>query len=96
MKIDTLKELKQLVKACRQLGIDKIKVDNVELELSAISPDTSRKGRKFVTSASEEHVFVPGGIDADTKIDTPDELTEEQLLMWSSQGGQELGPGETI
>lgn len=85
--------MKQLVKTCRQLGIDKIKVDNIEFELGPVEESA---GSKLVAALKEANTYVPGGIDANTKIDTPDELTEEQLLFYSAQGGQELGPGETI
>lgn len=88
MTISNLKELKALVKACRQLGIDKIKVDNVELELSSILPNVGKQHPRM--GVSEEHVFVPGGIDADTKIDTPDELTDEQLLYYSAQSHEQI------
>lgn len=100
MKIETLKELKQLVKACRQMGIDKIKVDNLEIDLGVEPVVSTRSARKLV-AASEDHVFVPGGVDETTpivadRIDMPDELTEEQKMFWSATGGQELGPGEEV
>lgn len=90
--IDSLKDLEKLVKVMRKTGISKIKIEGIELELSSIAVPATKQPKLAV---GEEHTFVPGGIDADTKIDTPDELTEEQLLNWSSApGGVHMGPGE--
>lgn len=50
-----------------------------------------------------KETYLPGGIDANTpiplpdQVHMPDELTEEQKLFWSAEGGgQSLGPGETV
>lgn len=95
MKIETLKDLKNLVNLMRKSGIDKIKIDSIELELGSL-PTYNKKSLKLDKLAITEQTYVPGGIDIDTTIDTPDILTDEQLLMWSSTGGQHLGPGETV
>lgn len=78
----------------RKLGVERIEVDGLKFELS----DLPQKGRK--TYILQEETYIPGGIDAETPIPepilTPDSLTEEQLLFYSSSGGVNLGPGETL
>lgn len=90
MVVDNLKELQKLIKACRALGVDKIEIDGIKLELGAL-PST-RKAHKLVTALQEANEFHDiGGIGASTPvpqpdlIHMPDALTPEQLLNWSSQ-----------
>ncbi len=73
MKIETAKELQKLIKIMRAEGVDKIKVDGIEIELG-LAPVKPTKAKQTQVSA---------GITEDTKIELPQELTEEQLLMWS-------------
>lgn len=80
MKIDSLKDLEKLVKLCRKVGIDAIKIDNIEFALA--HQPTKLKATTIAPAA-----YAPGGITEDTRIDMPDELTQEQLLMWSAGGG---------
>ena len=79
MKIDSLKELKQVIELCRKSGVDLIKIDNIELVLGN-KFDAAKKPRAAALSAP---VFTPGGIDENLKIPVP-ELTEEQLMFGSS------------
>lgn len=98
MQIESLKDLEKLVKLCRKLGIDKIEVDGVKFELGT-NPTTYRRQANKNNSLIAEETFIPGGVDATTSIpdaiDT-DSLTDEQLLYYSSTGGQQLGLGEQL
>lgn len=98
MLIESLKDLEKLVKLMRKTGIDKIKVDGVELELNSLP--YSGKYLPKTRQSFEEPTYTPGGVDANTPIHMDnipsDGLTEEQLLMWSANGGQSLGAGETL
>lgn len=89
MKIETLKDLRLLIKECRKQGVDIIKVDGVELVLGQM-PNTpkgisNKYTRESIHKAKES---ILAGIQDPTAdnalIDTPDELTEEQLLFYST------------
>lgn len=81
MKIDTLKDLKALVKLCRQTGIEAIKVDGLEI---ALGPTPTIIKRSKAPRASQ---YIQDGEVG--PIDTPDTLTDEQMLFWSAEGGQQ-------
>lgn len=86
MQIESLKELQKLIKACRALGVEKIEIDGIKLELGSLP--TTRKASKVVEAVQDD--FDLGGIGANTHIPTPDliktdALTEEQLLYYSAQ-----------
>lgn len=91
MQLESLKDLEKLVKLCRKLGVDKIEVDGVKVELGA-PPEIVDSRKNRISNLQENQVFIPGGIDQDTRIDMPDELTEEQKMFWSSSDSQ----GEAI
>lgn len=87
MKIDTIKDLEKIVKLCRKAGVDIIKIGDIEIVLDK-SFKTSPRRTKAVKQ-DIQGVPLPGGIDEATQIfssdiETPDELTEEQLLFGSS------------
>lgn len=76
MKIDTLKDLQKLIQLCKKTGTDHIRVGDVEIWINFNeAPQTEAK---FVNES-----LPLGEVGVDTKIQT-DELTPEQLLMWSS------------
>lgn len=78
--VDSLKDLKKLIVLCRAQGVDSIKLNGVELTLGALPAKALKEvTRKTLPTA----VFAPGGITADTRIDT-EELTPDQLLFYSS------------
>lgn len=87
MKIETLKDLKNLVNLMRKTGIDKIEVCGVKVELGAL-PEIVDSRKNRISNLQENQVFIPGGVDQDTRIDMPDELTEEQKMFWSSSDTQ--------
>jgi len=93
VQIESLKDLEKLIKLMRKTGVDRIEIDGIKLELGTLpetgkySPKTGEKAPIGVIDESTQLPYV---------IQTPDALTDEQLLMWSATGGQELGPGETL
>ena len=92
MKIENLKELQKVIKACRSLGVQSIKIDNVEFHLgdipSPIVPLAKTYSNETITT------ITPGGITADTKILT-DELTPDQLLFYSAVGNTDYDQTES-
>lgn len=87
MQISSLKELQQLIALCRKTGVQSIKVDNVEFHLGEERVNAKRP-RKYIPEFPNQPTmptYAPGGITADTKIETS-ELTDEQLLFYSSEG----------
>lgn len=90
MKLDSLKELKALIRLCKSEGIDSIKIDNIEFQVNlSTSKSTTKRQDKFVATPEMQSAFIPGGITEDTRIFSPDELTEEQLLFYSSGPDQQ-------
>ncbi len=75
MKIESLKDLKALIKLCRQQGVDTITVDGVTLELGT---EPQPKARQVKPKGQ----YVP----SDMLVDQENQLTEEQLLFYSSEG----------
>ncbi len=86
MKIDNLKQLRAVLKLCRQEGVDTLEIDNVKLVLGT-KPQANAK-RKAILPISEDYEL--GNITEDLKIpvqhlDTEtDGPTEEQILFGSS------------
>jgi hypothetical protein len=87
--IKDLKELKQFLKICRDNGVESIKFGNTEVYLKPQAAKSKAKN-SILTGMDIPDIpkptYVPGGIDEDVKIQTPDELTEEQLLFYSASG----------
>lgn len=79
MKIESLQELKKLIQLCYAQNIQAIKIDNIEL---ALGSKPQRKAKSIDSPKSTLPTY--GEITADDKIITQ-ELTEEQILMWSVQ-----------
>lgn len=75
MKIESLKDLEKLVKLCKKTGIDHIRIGDVELWVNDFTPTPIK---------DLQEPFVAGEIGPDTKIDMPDELTEEQRMFYSA------------
>jgi hypothetical protein len=88
--VSTLKDLDKLIKLCRQRGIQSIKIDNIEMHLGDM-PTTYRRQTSVNTKKSlNTQVDNFGEISDNTKIETSDELTEEQLLFYSAQGHEQV------
>lgn len=93
MTISSLKELTKVIQACRKMGVQSIKIDNVEFHLGEKPQPIRRqsKASKVQIDTTSSSVYVPGGIDENTKIiaesaaiDT-DSLTQDQLLFYSAR-----------
>lgn len=97
MKISTLKDLQKLLKVCQENGVDAIKVpgEHGQIEMS-IRPQTKpTKTRRipaevFSQPTPDEEVKIPAfqPTPEAPDIETPDELTDDQLLNWSSGATQ--------
>lgn len=72
-KVESLKDLTNLVKAMRKLGVKSISVDGVDIQLGDEPARTPAKRAKTAQVESQ-----PQG-----PVDMPDFLTDEQLLMYS-------------
>lgn len=81
MKIDNIKQLQKVIRLCKREGVEHIIVDGIEININlsyaAVKPKT---GAKEIMP-----IYTPGGVTQDLKIET-DELSEEQLMMWSVEG----------
>lgn len=84
--IKDLKDLKKILKLCRSEGIAVIKIGDIEVHLG---PEPLKKAQTSPNASVSPYSYPPNAITEDTRIELPDELTEEQLLMWSSQGHNE-------
>lgn len=77
--IESLSELKKLLKLCREQGVQKIEFDNVKLELG----DLPIEAQHSVASSEPETPYAgfPQG-----------ELTPEQLMFYSAGGHPDNDP----
>lgn len=73
------KELKKLVKLCREVGIKSFKGEGFEFTITDEAPVKSVKGKSSVPAHSTT-------VETDLNFES-DTLTESQLLMWSAAGG---------
>lgn len=87
MKIESLKDLSKLIALCRKTGVQSIRVDNIEMHLGA-DPTPKRAAPKKQAQAPTMRSTVVTDGDKIDPIET-DELTPEQLLMWSVQPAEQ-------
>lgn len=88
MKIQDLKDLKALIKLCRQTGVEAIELDGVKMNLGptpTIYKVAKAKSGALSKTSEESTSYPPNGITADMQIPT-NGLTEEQMLFYSSEG----------
>jgi hypothetical protein len=95
MKIESHKQLESLIKMCMKNGVKSIQVDGISIELG----DQPIKPKKYKQVAEpqdllqsptlEEEIQIPQMQYIQDDIKTPDELTEEQAMFWSSEGQQQ-------
>lgn len=85
--MNDLKELKKLIKLCRDNGVQSIRFDGVELHLGDIPSPIDTRKYPDLTAKGQAQPLAPGGITDNTKILT-EELSEEQLLYYSAGGNQ--------
>lgn len=92
MKIDTLKDLEKLVKLCRRLGIDAMEIGDIKFGLGQLPviPKKSNIQSMFQEADLRIPKYNPVVTDSTPDIIKTDELTDEQLLFYSSneQAGQ--------
>lgn len=70
MKLESIKDLKDVIALCRKTGVKSIEIDGVKLELNESVP--VRKSRTESASSESDEI----------QSDSP---TEEQMLFWSTQ-----------
>jgi len=96
MTIDSLKDLQKVIQLCRKTGVTLIKIDGIELQLGP-KPTTSSKKVDYASDFPEANIPVPQfqGYSQPSDIQqvadkiATSELTEEQLLFYSSTGQAE-------
>ncbi len=81
MKIESLKQLDQLMKLCRKQGVSAIEIDNIKFNLGP--EPISQVNRQAHSNPIVSGTFDPGAITLPDKIDT-EEMTDEQKLFGSS------------
>jgi len=77
MNLPDLKQLDKIIALCRKRGVSEITVDNMTVKLGDMP---SKPGSKKSQASTGSEVM--SGIAADFEADG---LTQDQLLMWSSQ-----------
>jgi len=89
VKIDSIKQLKQIIALCRSAGVSDVKIDGIEMHLGPLPVKRSNKAATAFSAFPEAQVPVPAyngpeqpGFD---KIDMPDDLSDEQKLFWSAE-----------
>jgi hypothetical protein len=73
------KEIKKLADACRRAGIKSFKNAEVEFTLSDVLPTTHTRSKRGNKSTIAQDLEQPDAI-----INNEDDLSEEELLFWSS------------
>lgn len=91
MKIENLKQLKELIQLCQKSGVKTIEIDGIVMSLG----DAPVKERKAKSTKTRTIYGPAGAVEIPVEalpdvIDTPDALTDEQLLFYSS----DATPGE--
>lgn len=74
MNLPDLKHLEQIIKLCKKRGVQSIKIGDIELTLSEAAPPVKRAAKKAKPDETQ------GEIESD-------ELSANDLLMWSVGGG---------
>lgn len=88
MKIDSQKDLAKLIALCRKTGVQSIRVDNIEFHLGEAPLVTSSKPKSSISLPKAESPSTgPDVVESD-------EMTEEQLLMWSVTGSPDANAAE--
>jgi CO dehydrogenase/acetyl-CoA synthase gamma subunit (corrinoid Fe-S protein) len=86
MKINNLKDLDKLIQLCRKRGVTDITIDGITLTLGMEPVKENTKQEVFEI---EQQTYTPGGITENTKIQIPKELTDAELLFWSSRAEED-------
>lgn len=94
MKIENIKELAKVIALCRKQGVLAIKIDGIELQLSPTvnqvrAPQLTDFSNDFPEAQVQVPKYSPIADASPDSVDMPDELSEEQLMFYSSQGHTE-------
>jgi len=93
--ISSLKDLKQVIKALREGGVTSAEIDGVKLTLLPKPVSNEKRRIDYSSDIPEANIpvpkFTPMNPDAPLIADKieSEELTEEQLLMWSAAGHEQ-------
>lgn len=85
--IKDLKDLKQIIKLCRASGVLVLKLGENELHLGP-APVKVKATPRFAETTPEGKLVIPKPNLIDEgpdRIDTPDELSEDQMLFYSAK-----------
>lgn len=74
-----LKQLKDIAQICRKYGINAIKIDGLELNMTETSPEPRRRSSKKKTTQNQVDPITGRSLDDQQE----QELTEDQLLFYS-------------
>jgi hypothetical protein len=81
MVITSLKELDKLMLLCKKRGVQSIEIDGIKFQIDITEPVKPKKVRSSIPFGP----FDPAAdINTPDQVNMPDELTADQLLMWSS------------
>jgi hypothetical protein len=100
MIVKDLKDLQKIIQLCRKTGVESIKIDNVEFHLGALPKATKRNKNIDLEAFPESNIKIPQFTPVTTEetsttdVIATDELTDEQLLMWSAQDSSNQPPGQ--
>lgn len=81
MTLPDLKQLDKLFTLCRKHGVEKVKLGDMEFELTGAAPIATAPARTSKSKSMDAGPFDPGPIP--TEGITP---SEEDLLFWSASG----------
>jgi len=84
VKLDTLKDLKRVIKLCRSEGVDSIRIDNVEIHLAQLPVKRPTTTQQLGDATTFSTIYTSNNITDETIIPTFDDLTEEQKLFYSA------------
>lgn len=90
MKIDNLKDFKALIKVCRELGIESVETAEISFKMGVLPHKPSKEIRDPAIPDAAIKVPAYNGPIAEPEVPETEELTEEQLLHWSSQSREEV------
>lgn len=86
MKVDKLSDLKKILLLCRQQGVTSIEVDNIKLQLGQVyAPKEAFPDLELPPEATIQVPKYTGDLKVDVHKIATDELTDDQLLFYSSR-----------
>jgi hypothetical protein len=83
VKIESPKDLQKLIQLCRKTGVKSISIDGITLELGQ---EPTKYPARRTKRANGKTLTTDGTQDVPDLVDSPDELTEEQLMFYSAVG----------